>query len=306
VRRARIPIRWRFDVKNAAVRTVLRLSGWTFGYVATNAIVVGILIALARRSDESGTTLAYSLAYQFFQLPYGVLAVSVITAFLPELSRLAAAGDLRAFGERFLTALRLMVLLVAPAALGMIILARPIIAVFFEHRAFTDDVSTLTATTLVAFTVGLPSFSLFLLAVRAFYAQKDTRTPFWLNLAESALTLALAAPLWRALGGPGLALAFALGYLVFGFVALAALHRRVGGLPWAGNVAALLRIALAATAMAVVVVALAHLVGDNTGTGAIVRMALGVAVGAAVYLGACAALRVPDVRQAARLIGRSR
>ncbi len=302
VRRARIPWRWRFEPSNPAVRTVVRLSGWTFGYVATNAITIGTIIALAEHSTEGATT-AYTYAYQFFQLPYGVLAVSVITAFMPELSQLALDRDQSGFGGRFMLALRLTVLLVVPAAIGLVVLALPIVSTLFEYRSFTSELTHITADTLAAFAVGLPSFALFLLSVRGLYAMKDTRTPFLLNLGESGLTLVLAIPLMGR-GAAGLALAFASGYLVFGFVALAVLGHRVGGLPWAASFGSLAKVAAAAVACAVSVLVVARFVGGDSGAGAAARLAVGVVTGAGIYLGVCAVLRVPELKAAAGVLRR--
>ncbi|MBI2703835.1 MAG: murein biosynthesis integral membrane protein MurJ [Actinobacteria bacterium] len=304
VRRARIPIRWRFDPRNPAVRSVVRLSGWTFGYVATNAVVIGIVIALAGNETEQGPVTAYTYAYQFFQLPYGLLAVAVITAFLPELSQLALDGEMQAFGDRFLLALRLTVLLVVPAAIGFVLLALPMIATVFEYRAFDHELTLQTSDTLLAFSVGLPSFALYLLSIRAFYAMKDTKTPFLVNLAQSALLLVLATALRKG-GAAGLALGFALAYVVFGFVALAVLHRRTGGLPWAGSLGSFTRIGLAAIVCAVAVGLVSRFVGTDAGGGAWVRTITGVLVGGGVYLGVCVALRVPELRQATSLLRRS-
>lgn len=304
IRRARIELRWRFEPASPAVRTVLRLSGWTFGYVATNALVVGTIIALAEHAEGDGATTAYTYAYQFFQLPYGLLAVSVITAFLPELSRMATGGDLAAFGERFLLALRLTMLVIIPAAIGFVLLALPIITTVFEYRSFTRPLSEITADTLMAFSIGLPSFALYLLTVRAFYAMQDTRTPFLLNLGESALTLVLAIVLLPR-GAPGLALAFAAGYLVFGFVAVYVLHRKLGRLPWSTSMGSFGRIGVAGVLSAAGVGLVVRFVGADSGTGAVLRLTAGVAVGAVLYLGACALLRVPELRGATTILRRT-
>jgi putative peptidoglycan lipid II flippase len=266
-----------------------------------NVLTVGIIIVFAQNSGVSGSTQAYNLAYQFFQLPYGLLAVSVITAFLPELTRLALAGDRRGFGERFMLALRLTLLLVVPVTAGYLVLARPIMAVFFNYRSLDQADTLLIGNTLLTFSIGLPAFALYLLSMRGFYAYKDTKTPFLINLGECALTLVLAV-LLRPQGSPGLALAFALGYVPFAVVAIVLLHRKAGGLPWATSVPSLVRITGAGIATAAVVAGVALLVGSDEGAGALIRVVAGVAVGAAVYLGACVLLRVPELRQGLAIV----
>jgi putative peptidoglycan lipid II flippase len=87
-----------------------------------------------------------------------------------------------------------------------------------------DDLST----ALAAFAVGLVPFSIYLFALRCFYARGDARTPFVINLVENILNVALAIPLTAAIGVEGLALAFALAYAVGAGLAVAQLHRVLG------------------------------------------------------------------------------
>ena len=83
-----------------------------------------------------------------------------------------------------------------------------------ERGAFGGGSSELTAEVLVAFSVGLLGFSVYLLVLRGFYAFKDTRTPFFLNLAENGVNIVAALALVGVLGVQGLALAYALAYSV--------------------------------------------------------------------------------------------
>ncbi len=308
MRRAGIRLHRRFEWRHPAVRTVARLSGWTVGYVAVNQLTLWTILALAYNS-QSGDVTIYNLAYQFFQLPYGLLAASVITAFMPDLAALATAGDRPGFGRRFLLALRLTLFLVLPAAVGLLVLAQPAVAMLFERGSFTADDVTRTAPTLAAFAVGLVSFCLYLLTMRGFYAHKDTRTPFWINLGENAVNLVLAVPLLRLWGVTGLALSFALAYVVASLFAVWVLHRRVGPLPWAASVSSLLRMGAAAAIMAAAVLVVASTVGSDAGSGAVVRTLVGIGVGAVVYLGCTALFRVPELHEvvgrfAGRLPGR--
>ncbi|HSL56287.1 MAG TPA: lipid II flippase MurJ, partial [Acidimicrobiales bacterium] len=90
--RQRVRLRFRPDWRHPAVRTVVRLSGWTVGYVVSNQIALYVVLALANGSGE-GELSAYQAAFIFFQLPHGLVAVSVMTTFLPELTEAARTGD---------------------------------------------------------------------------------------------------------------------------------------------------------------------------------------------------------------------
>ncbi len=112
LRYAGVRLHWRFDLRNPAVRQVGRLSGWTLGYVVANQVAFFTMVVLANGVD--GVT-AYATAYIFFQLPYGLWAVSVMTAFTPEMAAAAVADDLARLRARFTYGLRLILVLMLPA-----------------------------------------------------------------------------------------------------------------------------------------------------------------------------------------------
>ena len=294
IRRAGIRLRFRFDLRHPSVRTVARLSGWTVGYAVANQIALFIVLALATGEGE-GAVSAYTYAFIFFQLPHGLLAVSLMTTFLPDLSGFAARGDLAGYRDRFGLGLRLLVLVIAPAAVGYVVLARPLVSALLERGAFGAGDAELTSDVLAAMALGLLGFSVYLFALRGFYALKDTRTPFLLNVMENGVNIVLAFVLVGSLGVQGLALAYAAAYSVAGIAALAALRRRVAGLDGRRVVASVARVAVAAAVMGAAVWAVAETVGSDEGSGAIVRTLVGVLVGAVVYVGALFVLRVPEI-----------
>ncbi len=293
IRHAGIRIRFNPAWRHPAIRTVVRLSGWTIGYAVANQIALFVVLALAN-GEGAGAVSAYTYAFIFFQLPHGLFAVSIMTTFMPDLAGFATQGDLPGFRDRFGLGLRLLTLVVLPAAVGYILLARPLVAMLLERGAFGGGSSELTAEVLVAFSVGLLGFSVYLLALRGFYAFKDTRTPFFVNLAENGVNIVAAVALVGVLGVQGLALAYALAYSVGAVLALAALRRRVQGLGGRRTVDGIGRMVVAAGIMAVAVWSVTQVVGSDDGMGAVVRTLTGVLVGMAVYVVALVALRVPD------------
>ena len=91
VTRAGVRIKLRFDWRHPAIKKLLRLSGWTAGYVIANQIALLVVTQLAQRS--AGGFTAYITMYTFFQLPFGLLAVTVMTTVSPELARDIAHRD---------------------------------------------------------------------------------------------------------------------------------------------------------------------------------------------------------------------
>ncbi len=293
LKRHHVHLRWNLDLRHPAVRSVGRLTGWTLGYVLTNQLSLLVVLILANR--ERGGVSSYTGAFIFFQLPHALVAVSLMTTLVPELSSAAQRGDHPTYRDRFSTGVRLMALVILPAATGYVVLARPIVSALLERGALSVDSAVLTADTLAAFAAGLFGFSIYLFALRGFYALRDTRTPFLLNVGENALNGVLALALVGPFGIPGLAGAYAVAYTVAAVVALFVLQRRVGSLDGRRAARSIAKVAAACVAMGIAVALVARSVGDSDGAGAVLRTGAGVAVGALVFALAVVLLRVEEV-----------
>jgi putative peptidoglycan lipid II flippase len=303
VRASGFRFRWNLDRRNAAVREVGRMSGWTLGYVVANQIALLIVLLLANR-QVSGVA-SYTAAYVFFLLPHALVAVSLMTTIVPELASAWRRQDGEAFRERFSLGVRLMTLVVLPAATGYVLLAKPIIRALLEHGALGAQprAADLAADNLAMFGIGLLGFSVYLFTLRGFYALRDTRTPFFLNLGENVLNVLLALALEPALGVPGLALAYSLAYTVAAIASLLALRARIGRLDLTRIGASMLRIVVACAAMAAVVFVVQRSVGEWP----IAQTVAGVGAGAVTFAVAVLALRVEEVSALrARLAARAR
>ena len=301
--RAHVHLRYLPAFRHPAVVTLVRVSGWTVGYVIANQIALFVVTVLG--NGTSGGPFVYVTAYAFFQLPHGLLAVSLATTFAPELAIVASRGDLTAFRAQLSRGLRLTAIVVAPAAAIYLGLARPIVVALLERGAFSAHDAVQVADTLAAFSVGLLPFSLYLFALRAFTSRLDTRTPFLINCVENVVNIVLAFPLYAWLGIPGLALAFSLAYFVGAGVAFFVLHRDLDGIDGRRLASTVARAVVAAAAVAGVTWAIARGIGSS-GTGeAILATVLGVAAGAALYLGLLVLFRVDELRILATLLPRA-
>ena len=148
---------------------------------------------------------------------------------------------------------------------------------------------------LANFAIGLLAFSLYLFLLRGFYALQDTRTPFLLNLGENGVNVVLAFALVGTFGVQGLAFAYSAAYIVAAAATFVVLRRRVGRLEGRRLVATTARIALAAAIMGIAAYIASRAVGSPTGSGAVVRLIVGVVVGVVVYGVCLLALRVEEV-----------
>ena len=148
------------------------------------------------------------------QLPHGLLAVSIATTFIPDLARFAAKNDSVGFAHHMFRGVRLTAMLTFPAAAGLLVLSRPTIGLVLQHGNFSANAGVNTSRALAGLSIGLIGFSLYLFALRGFYAHNDTRTPFFINLGENALNILFAFLLVGRYGVLGLGIAFSLAYKV--------------------------------------------------------------------------------------------
>lgn len=301
LRRADVPIRWRWNPGAPAVRRVIALSGWTLGFVAATQVALLQITNLAT-SKSNGDYSAYSYSLIFFQLPYGVYAVSVMSAIQPDLAEFWHGGKRAEFGARLATGLRSIVAVMVPAGVGLSLLAGPIIQLILQRGNLHKGGAAVTGTTLAIMALALPGYSVFQQVGRAFQAMEDTRTLFFLYVVFAASNIAAAYLLYPLWGILGLAAAFSLSYTVTAMVAMVVLAKLSRADFTSGLVWYLLRVMLASAVMGAVVGGLVWLAGPALDRRLIQLAVLvaGAVAGGAVYLGAATVLGVPEP---GRLVG---
>src|SRR5438270_1182900 len=134
----RVGYRYRADFhwRDQGVRTVLGLMGPAV--IAASAVQMNVLVNSGfAASLGNGPVSWLNIAFRLMQLPLGIFGVAIGTVTLPLVSKSAAIGDMPAFRSALAHALRLVTLLTIPAAIGLIVLAQPIISVIYEHGRFT-------------------------------------------------------------------------------------------------------------------------------------------------------------------------
>lgn len=280
--RSGVRVRWYWEPGHPAVRRMVKLSGWTLGYVAANLITLQFVSgALPGRGDFTAYTTAYTT---FFLLPHGVFAVSVMTALQPELAE-AYLNRKRGLFRRHLTGgIRSILAITMPATAGYLALAPSIMRIFVVGD-LTPEKSRLVADVLRCFVLGLPAFSVYLLLMNACKAMLDTRSPFLINCVENAINIVLAGLLVRlGFGAQGLAAAFALAYICAVFFAGYHVARRTGGLDRANLLSVGRRIIVASTVMGLSVWGAARVLHTALdGRFAIVEVGLAATLGVSVY-----------------------
>jgi putative peptidoglycan lipid II flippase len=244
------------DLRDPALRRVLILMGpGTIGLAATqvNLFVSTVLATSQGTGAPSWLTYAFRLMY----LPIGLFGVSIGTAVLPAVSRLAAVNDTAGIRRTLSRGLALMLMLNVPATIGLIVLAAPIVELLFERGQFLPADTAATATAVRLYAVGLVGYSAVRIASPTFYAIGDSRTPATVSVAVILVNIVVSVALVRAVGFAGLALGTSIAALANAAILLWPLRRRLDGLD--GRLLVTFgKVTLAAVAMAFAAVAIQH------------------------------------------------
>ncbi len=242
------------------------------------------------------------------QLPLGVLGAAAGTTMLPVLTRQVQTGADDEARRTQNGAIEYALILTIPAALALMVLAVPILASLFGYGAFTPRDVRLSAQSLTAYAFGLPFFVLIKVLAPGFYARGDMSTPVRIGMATLAINLGLNLLLYRPLQHVGPPLATSLASLANAAILAAMLLRRGLLRPDRAMLSRLLRMALAAAAMAAVLALLAHgpFAGLERRHGLARILSLGALVGTgmAAYALALQVLGVMDLRRVASRLAR--
>ena len=295
-----------FDPHDKALREIVLLMGpGTIGLAATQVnIFVNTLLAT---SQGTGAVSWLNYAFRLMYLPIGLFGVSIATAVLPAVARQAAVGDLANIRTTVSRGLAMMLMMNVPATLGLIVLARPIVELLFEHGRFTTADTEVTAALLRFYAVGLVGYSAARIASPTFYALRQSRTAVAVSLATIAGNVALSVTLVAFMGLRGLALATAIAALGHGGFLVLLLHRRLGGIEAERLAITLTKILTAAALMAVAAWGIDYAMsGWLPGPSVFrrgARLAAAIGGGLAVLAAAARLLRIKELDDALRVVG---
>jgi putative peptidoglycan lipid II flippase len=244
----RTGFRWRFrlDLRGSRLGEAGPLALWVIGYVVVSQVGYLVQLRLANGvPDDLPGVATFTNASLLFQMPYGILGVSLLTALMPRMSRAAARGDQDSLLSDLSLGSRLSALALLPVTALFIVLGPAIGTVIYGHGRTDDSAARTIGTVLAVSAFGLVPFAITMLQLRVFYAVKDARTPTMVNLGMMAARVVLS--LVAALLLPdqhlvaGLLVATSLSYVVGAVVGEALLRRRFGRLDTARTVRASVR-----------------------------------------------------------------
>ncbi len=166
----------RWGWKHSGVRKILRLMIPTL--IGSSVAQVNLLFdSVIATFLVSGSVSWLYYSDRLLEFPLGVFGVALSTVILPNLSRKFARNNPEAFSATLDWALRLALIITLPAAVGLALLARPILVTLFQYDAFSLSDVEMSALSLSAYALGLPAFIAVKVLAPGFYARQDTKTP---------------------------------------------------------------------------------------------------------------------------------
>jgi putative peptidoglycan lipid II flippase len=271
-------------------------------------VQVNVLVNGNFASEINGGRSWLFCAFRLMQFPIGIFGVSLATATLPAVTRAFARRDLAGFGRTVRDSLRLAWFLALPAAAGLGFLARPIIALIYQHGRFSAHDTLQTAHALQAYAIGLAGYAAIKVLTPCFYALGLPKTPLRISLVAIAANLALNTlnALVLGFGHVGLALATSVVALLNFGQLVHALSRQVDLGGWREWSLFLLRCLIAAGLCGAAAYGVDQLVEART-TNWMLRgagLGLAIAVSLPVYFGAAQLLRLQESGEAWRMLRR--
>jgi len=252
LRRLGLVPRLRFGFNDPGVKHIMKLMiPALFGVSVTQINLLLDTLLASFLAAGSISWLYYS--DRLVEFPLGIFGIALATVILPSLSKNHAAEDTETFSKSLDWGLKLVVLVGAPASLGLIMLAEPMVSTLFQYNQFSAYDVAMTARSLMAYSLGLLGFILVKVLVPGFTSRKDTKTPvrfgIYAMVANMLLNIALVFPLAHA----GLALATSLGAFFNASLLLFRLLKTKVYQPSAGWRIFILRIILGCSAMAALI-----------------------------------------------------
>jgi putative peptidoglycan lipid II flippase len=243
---------WRFRPewapRDSGIHRIAKLMGPATAGLA--AVQVNIFVNSIFASHEPGAVSWLIYAFRILYLPIGLFGVAAGTIATTGLARHAAAEDMDGLRQTLRRSLRMLSFLTIPATAGLIVLAGPIVRLLYERGRFTATDTERTAGALVCYGAGLVAYSAIKVLAPAFYALGRPRVPLVASVLSVVTNIVLNVACYGSLGYRSVAIGTSLGAVVNAGMLGFAFERRVGGLRGHGLGSALLRMALAAAAMA--------------------------------------------------------
>lgn len=170
--------RWKLDLGRSQELDRIKSIFWV-GAMGAAVVQINVLVSrfLAYSLDEQGGVSYLFLASRLIELPLGVFAIAISTVLFPELAKAATESDRKNFMGYFFRGFRMTMAVTLPAAVGLALLADPILSVLFQWGQFGPSQVRAASEVLLISSLGLPLYAISAFMVKAFHSQKQMIHP---------------------------------------------------------------------------------------------------------------------------------
>ena len=289
---------WRSDLVKRVLLLMLPVT-ISLGLINFNLAVNGIFGSLVPGQGDEAPA-AIDKAFRIYMLPQGMFSVAVATVVFPTLARFAARRAFDDLRSTVANGMRMILLVLVPAAASILVLSEPMIRLVYQRGDFSAADTDLVATALFWFAFSLPFNGLFLLLTRTFFSLQRPWIPTSIAALNLLVTAGVSAAFYKPFGVAGIVSATALATLASVIAQMVVLRRELGRIELGTLIDGAIRVTAASALLAgvswLVWDLLDGAVGRGTG-GQVISLGIALTAGAAVYLGAVLAMRVPEAKQ---------
>ncbi|NLY47051.1 MAG: murein biosynthesis integral membrane protein MurJ [Tissierella sp.] len=292
-----------FDIKDEYIKKVITLSGPILIGVAINDIGVVIDKTLASSLVE-GSISALNYSNKLIGLINGVFVSAITTVIFPIISKEFNNDNISRMKKVMGYGVNSILLITIPATVGLIVLAKPIVAIAFQRGEFDAIATIMTSQALIFYSLGLVAMALRLLITRVYYSLQDTKTPMVNGAISVGINIALSLILVQFMEHSGLALGTSIANTAATLLMFYSLKKKIGSLGTVGYTITFIKSGLASAIMGVIAYTVYHGLYGSLGISKLYNLiSLLVAVGLAVivYGVLCYIFKVGEVRD---IVGR--
>jgi putative peptidoglycan lipid II flippase len=256
-----------------------------------------------------GSISALSYSAKINDVVVSVFIAAITTVIFPMLSRAFSQGDNVQVKQIMSQGINIILLITVPATVGIMVLARPIVSIFFERGHFTPNDTIMTSQALFCYSLGLVGISLRLMLNKVFYSLQDTKTPMINGALAVGLNIILNLIFVRFIAHAGLALATSISTTFTSVMLFINLRKKIGSIGLKGYIRCLTKTLIAAMIMGAVVYFTFYGLTDSHNFNRIFEsliLLLSVGLGAIVYFVLCILLRVKELKVLIGGFGRMR
>lgn len=260
---------------------------------------INIIIDKTLASDLiEGSISALSYASKINDMVIAVFIMAITTVIFPMLSKAFSQNDNDKVKEILGQGINIILIITVPATIGLLMLAEPMVHLFFERGVFDELATYMTSQALIYYSIGLVGASLRLMLNRVYYSLQDTKTPMINGMLAVVINLVLNLLLIGPMAHMGLALATSISATVTTIMLFLNLRKKIGPIGLRKYLICFIKTLAASLCMGLVVFLIYYKLGAIIATTKIMKMLLllvSVAVGAVVYFILCIVFKVKEL-----------